>query len=87
MRKVALDHENVRACIEGLEVHVEGRKGVVTSDRNTIDRMYLLLRKMHEQGALETPDFVELRSRLWSAREAICELLLPPAQREKVRGI
>jgi hypothetical protein len=55
--------------------------------KNGVDEMWLLLKLNLQREKIDQRLFIELRSRLWSLRERICEALLPPAQRERRSGL
>lgn len=52
-----------------------------------IDEMYQLVKGMKERKEINQRTFVEVQSRLWSTREAMCESLLPVGQRERTGKI
>lgn len=51
--------------------------------KKKIDALYTVVHGRYERQELDQRTFIELRSRLWSLREAFCEALLPQRQRQK----
>jgi hypothetical protein len=54
--------------------------------RDAIDEIYADIEKLFVGGEIHAADFREFRHRLWTARENVCDALLPETLRPKVNS-